>query len=356
MRKLIANLAAAALCLTVLPGTSLADPEYVLSLNLPIPPIHTRWKDAIKPWCDELTRRSDGRIVVEPYFAEAISKQSESMDAVRDGLADMTESLFTVAVGQFPFFERVWSVPNPARAIENPTVILHEMQKSFPQVMEECHGVKLLFTHGQSMGTVLGTKTPVKSLEELKGMKIAVIGGAIAVERLKALGASVVSIPMADFYMSLQQGIIDGCMVDFNMMVTRRLGDLLKHVTLLSIAGGDFYCCMNQDIYDSMPDDLKKIIDDLSGEYADRLFSEFWASDQYSCLETWKKEMGGIIHMLPDEDYTKARELMVSADEQWVHELNENGLPGEEMLKRFRELEAQYDPEWKNAVVAKYLN
>lgn len=75
MRKLIANLAAAALCLTVLPGTSLADPEYVLSLNLPIPPIHTRWKDAIKPWCDELTRRSDGRIVVEPYFAEAISKQ-----------------------------------------------------------------------------------------------------------------------------------------------------------------------------------------------------------------------------------------------------------------------------------------
>ena len=49
MRKLIVTLAVAALCLSALPGTSLADAEYVLSLNLPIPPIHTRWKGAIKP-------------------------------------------------------------------------------------------------------------------------------------------------------------------------------------------------------------------------------------------------------------------------------------------------------------------
>lgn len=358
MRKLISALTTAALSITSfsLAGTSQAAEEYRLSLNLPIPPIHTRWKEAIKPWCDELTRRSGGRIIIEPYFAEAISKQSESMDSVRDGLADMTESLFTVAVGQFPFFERVWSVPDPSRAIEKPSVILHEMQKSFPQVMDECRGVKLLFTHAQIMGTVIGTKTPVKTLDDLKGKKIASIGGSIAVERLKALGASVVSIPMSDFYMSLQQGIIDGCMVDFNMMVSRRLGDVLKHVTLLSIAGGDFYCCMNQDTYDAMPDDLKKIIDELSGEYADKLFTGYWEGDQYSCLETWKKEMGGTIHMLSDEDYARARERMGASETQWVEELNANGLPGEEMLKRFRELEARYDPAWKDAVVAKYMN
>lgn len=350
-------MAAAAMLATFFssPSVSSAAEEYRLSLNLPIPPIHTRWKDALKPWCDELTRRSGGRIVVEPYFAEAISKQSESMDSVRDGLADMTESLFTVAVGQFPFFERVWSIPDPARAIERPTAILHEMQKSFPQVMEECSGVKMLFTHAQIMGTVLGTKTPVKSLEDLKGMKIASIGGSIAVERLKALGASVVSIPMADFYMSLQQGIIDGCMVDFNMMVSRRLGDVLKHVTLLSIAGGDFYCCMNQDTYDSLPEDLQKIIDELSGDYATELLTRYWERDQYTCLETWKKEMGGAIHMLSEEDYARVRKLMVPTDQQWVHELNEFGLPGEEMLKRFRALEAEYDPVWKDAVVAKYM-
>lgn len=356
MRNLTTALFAAALLFSWLPGVAAAAEEYRLSLNLPIPPVHTRWKDALKPWCDELSARSGGRIVVEPYFAEAISKQSESMDSVRNGLADMTESLFTVAVGQFPFFERVWSVPDVGRAMENPGAILHEMQNSFPQVMEECKGVKMLFTHAQTLGTVLGTKKPVRTLDDLQGLKIAAIGGSVAVERLKALGASVVSIPMSDFYMSLQQGIIDGCMVDFNMMVSRRLGDVLKYVTLLSIAGGDFYCCMNQDTYDAMPDDLKNIIDEMSAEYADRLFADYWARDQYSCLETWKKDMGGVISMLPDADYARARRLMAASERQWVDELNARGLPGEAMLKRFRELEAQYDPEWKDSVVARFLN
>lgn len=356
MRKLTTILAATALALSAFPAPLPATEEYRLSLNLPIPPIHTRWKDAIKPWCDELTRRSGGRIVVEPYFAEAISKQSESMDSVRNGLADMTESLFTVAVGQFPFFERVWSVPDVSRAMEHPGVILHEMQKSFPQVMDECQGVKMLFTHAQTLGTVLGTKKAVRTLDELRGMKIAVIGGSIAVERLKALGVSVVSIPMSDFYMSLQQGIIDGCMVDFNMMVSRRLGDILKHVTLLSIAGGDFYCCMNQETYDALPEDLRRIVDDLSGEYADKLFSDYWARDQYSCLEIWKKDMGGQIYMLSDADYARARELMAAPERQWAAELTARGLPGEAMLQRFRELEARYDPVWKDAAVARYVN
>lgn len=356
MRKLMTVLSLVILWLSWPPGASRAAEEYRLSLNLPIPPIHTRWKDAIKPWCDELTARSGGRIVVEPYFAEAISKQSESMDSVRNGLADLTESLFTVAVGQFPFFERVWSVPDVGRAMEKPGLILHEMQKSFPQVMDECKGVKMLFTHAQTLGTVIGTKRPVRTLDELRGLKIAVIGGSIAVERLKALGVSVVSIPMSDFYMSLQQGIIDGCMVDFNMMVSRRLGDILKHVTLLSIAGGDFYCCMNQDTYDSLPDDLKKIVDDLSGEYATQLFSDYWDRDQYTCLETWKQDMGGQMYLLSDADYARARELMAGPEKQWVNELNERGLPGEAMLRRFRELETQYDPEWKDAVVARYLH
>lgn len=356
MRKLMTVLSLAILWLSWPSGASRAAEEYRLSLNLPIPPIHTRWKEAIKPWCDELTARSGGRIVVEPYFAEAISKQSESMDSVRNGLADLTESLFTVAVGQFPFFERVWSVPDVGRAMEKPGLILHEMQKSFPQVMDECKGVKMLFTHAQTLGTVIGTKRPVRTLDELKGLKIAVIGGSIAVERLKALGVSVVSMPMSDFYMSLQQGIIDGCMVDFNMMVSRRLGDILKHVTLLSIAGGDFYCCMNQDTYDAMPGDLKKIVDDMSGEYADQLFSDYWDRDQYTCLEIWKKDMGGQMYLLSDADYARARELMVGPERQWVNELNERGLPGEAMLQRFRELEAQYDPEWKDAVVTRYLH
>ena len=61
------------------PAKSRAAEEYVLSLNLPIPPIHNRWHFALKQWTEELNKRSSGRIRVEPYFAEALSKEADRL-------------------------------------------------------------------------------------------------------------------------------------------------------------------------------------------------------------------------------------------------------------------------------------
>ena len=50
----------------LLPSSAQAAPEYVLSLNLPIPPIHTRWQGPLKAWVDEVEKRSEGRLKIEP--------------------------------------------------------------------------------------------------------------------------------------------------------------------------------------------------------------------------------------------------------------------------------------------------
>lgn len=353
------NVTSFLLCLAMLlslPAGVAGAAEYNLSLNLPIPPIHNRWTKALKPWFDELERRSGGRIKVEPFFAEAISKQSESMDSVRDGLADFAESAFGVAVGQFPFHERAFDLLDLSMSLERPNTILHEMQKSFPQVMQECRGVKLLFTHSLPVGLLLGTKTPVTSLKDIKDQKIAVIGGGITADRLKALGASVVSLPVIDIYMALEQGVVDGSTVDFQLLTSRRFGDIVKHVTLLPLVGGTFYCCMRQDLYDEMPPDLQKIIDDMSGAYAEKLFEDFWNKDQYESVRTWMDSMGGQLHLLTDEEYARANEMVRPVDQEWIDALNKSGLPGKEMLARFRELERQYDKPWKESRMIQFVN
>ena len=51
----------------VLPGSAQAAPEYTLSLNLPIPPIHTRWQGPLKAWVDEVEKRSQGRLKIVFY-------------------------------------------------------------------------------------------------------------------------------------------------------------------------------------------------------------------------------------------------------------------------------------------------
>ena len=74
-----------------------------------------RWTQAIKPWADELEKRSGGRIRVEPYFAESLGKQADAYQSVQTGLADMTEMLFTSGAGAFPLF-RVLFHGGPAGA------------------------------------------------------------------------------------------------------------------------------------------------------------------------------------------------------------------------------------------------
>ena len=64
MNRLSSLLLGAAMILTAAIPAKAAD--YVLSLNLAVPPVHNRWTMAIKPWADEITKRSEGRIVIEP--------------------------------------------------------------------------------------------------------------------------------------------------------------------------------------------------------------------------------------------------------------------------------------------------
>ena len=84
-RLFIAALTAATM---LLPGAfrqaaHAAEPEFTFSLNLAIPPTHQRWTQAIKPWVEEIEKRSAGRIKIEPYFAGALSSQQEVMESGR---------------------------------------------------------------------------------------------------------------------------------------------------------------------------------------------------------------------------------------------------------------------------------
>ena len=356
MNRLSSLLLGAAMILTAAIPAKAAD--YVLSLNLAIPPVHNRWTMAIKPWADEITKRSEGRIVIEPYFAQALSKQAEVVESVRTGVADLGEATFTVGgLGRYPFHEQILNLVRPSLCTVDAANLVRSLHEAFPkEAMEDVKGTHLLFVEGHTMGMLIGTRDkPVKSLEDLKGMKIGVSGGGIRLERARALGATVVGVSLPDMYMSLEKGVIDGAVVDCEVLVSRKLGDIIKNLTLVNLGGSVFYCVMNQDTYDSMPADLQKIIDDVSREYAPKLFSDFWNDMQYNSLARWQKEQGGKLHMLSDADYAKADALAEPTYAEWIQFTKDKGLPAEAILAKFRELEKRDMTPWAQSRAAPYV-
>ena len=321
------------------PAESRAAEEYVLSLNLPIPPIHNRWHFALKQWTEELNKRSNGRIRVE----------ADAFESVKDGISDMAEFSYDVAVGQFPFHERIFTLIRPSMSLEDPTPWVLEMQNAFPEVQKELDGVKVLFSHALTVGMLIGSKEPITSLADFKGKKINVLGDYQVANKLRAFGASVVNIPMADVFMSMQQGVIDATSCDYDLLVSRRLGDVVKHVTLVNTTGLVFAVVMNKDVYDGMPDDLKQVVDSVSGEYGRTLFKAFWEKKQYESLNTWVSDMGGTLHVLSDADYAEADRLTEPVMREWIDIVTKAGLPGKAIEAKFRELETRYAKPWNQS-------
>ncbi|WP_294484051.1 TRAP transporter substrate-binding protein DctP [uncultured Mailhella sp.] len=352
MRKVLLS----ALGMAAMLGTPQYAPaaEYDLSFNLPVTSTNSQWTEFLKPWVEELEKRSGGRIHIEPYFAGALSPMSECFNTVKEGLADFTETVLGNSHGQFPYHERTWEVADPALALTQGTSIMRTIQKEFPQVMDEFSGAKLLFTYDMNSEHVIGTKKPVTRLSDFKGLKIATWGGPITSERIKALDA--VPVPMAppDIYMALQSGIVDGVLTNSSMLISWRYADMIKHLTCINMLGASVFGAMSQDTYDNLPDDLKKVIDDMCGQFTDDLFDKY-RQFELMYIKEWKEKYGGQLHLLTAEEYEEVRRRFEPADKAWVAALNEAGLPGQKIYDRIRELQRSTEVGWNDSPYVKLI-
>lgn len=353
MKTLFSRIVPALALLAALVLPAAAAETYVLSLNLPVAPIHNRWTKALKPLFDEMTKRSEGRLVIEPYFAQALSKQEGVMDSLRTGIADLGEANFGgTATGKFPFYENLLNLISPDKSFEDAHGLILEMAAAFPEeAARDSAGVKVLFTEACNWGMVIGTHNkPVRTLDDLKGLKIALGGSATRSDRLRALGVTPVSLPGADHYMAVEKGLVDGIVTDFDQLISRRFGDVIKYMTMLNVGTTSFYCAMNQNTYDRLPADLRAVIDDVCAEMAPGVMEAFWADMPKQSLKQWKEKYGGEVILLSDEDYAKAAELTREAGiAEWLTFLKDKGLPGEAMLTKYREIEDKFTAPWKTS-------
>ncbi|MFC1910502.1 TRAP transporter substrate-binding protein [Chloroflexota bacterium] len=315
-----------------------------LTLNLPTPPIHLRWRLATEPWTKELEKRTGGRVKIIPYHAEALSPQGENYDSVVKGIADMGECSITIGgykPGRFPYLEEIGNCATPSVIMSNPTSAIRELYDTFPEIQERFNESKVLFLHASVPNIIGTTSKSVSTLEDIKGLKLNNIGGQLVGNKLTALGASPVGIPFADFYMAAEKGVVDGGLVSYDLMVSRKWGDVIKNVTPISTFYMAFYMVMNKDKWNSLPPDIQQIIEDLSGNYATNLYNDFWWNNEKDCTQKWESEMGGTTHVLAPQDLEKVDALLKPVTESFVDNMEAKGLQFRKVYNKFIELEKQ---------------
>ncbi len=268
--SLLATAVASLGALTSLPVAA----QTVLTLSSWVPPAHTLTTGQIE-WCEMLAQKAAGKIKCNA-LPRAVTAPPGTFDAVRNGLVDLSFTVHGYTPGRFVMPQMV-EFPFMGDSAEATSVAFQRMYAKYPAFAEEHKGVKVLavFTHGPGM--VLNTKKTVAKADDLTGMKFRV-GGGMVNEIAKNLGMNVTLKPAPESYELLSTGVMDGTLFPAESVESFKIDKVIKHAT--TFPGGlyntSFVFMMNQAKYDGLPPDVKKIVDEMSGEFAARMLGRGW--------------------------------------------------------------------------------
>jgi TRAP-type C4-dicarboxylate transport system substrate-binding protein len=323
---LIAGLSGAALCLT---GAASFAADVTLKLHQMLPPQATIPSKVLQPWAEKIQADSGGRIAVELYPAMQLGgKPSDLVDQVKDGVVDLTWTLFGYTPGRFPKSE-AFELPFMVTTAEATSVAFQDYaDKHLKDELAEYH-VLAVHTHGPGLIHTIASK-PVQKLEDMQGLKLRGTSKVVN-QMLEAMGASAVGMPVTAVPESLSKSVIDGSVVPWEVTPAIKIAELAPNHTAFSGATGlytgTFVFAMNKDSYDALPDDLKKIIDDNSGKELARLFGKAMDEGDVRGKDIADKA-GNTTYTLDEAETARWKAAGEAVTKAWIAEMDGKGLDG----------------------------
>jgi len=228
-------------------------------------PQGTPKSDAVGAWAKMVEQATNGRVKVTVFYGATLCSLPDTMTAVQNGIADIGDNQTGIVPGAFPLTE-VITLPflGTGSGVTNGK-ISWQLNREFPAMQAELKNYKtvgIFCTEAYHLATV---KKPVRTLDDLKGLKIRAVGGP-PTDMTKALGATPIQISMPDVYLALQKGTLDGTWYSWEAVFGFRMYEVTKYITDIPTSGVVFVVFMNQKTWDSFPSDIKKQIDTVCGE------------------------------------------------------------------------------------------
>jgi TRAP-type C4-dicarboxylate transport system substrate-binding protein len=277
-RRALALAGAALAAPAILRATAARAADATLKLHHFLPAksnCHVRF---LQPWADLVAEKSGGRLAVEIYPAMSLGgKPPQLFDQARDGVVDLVWTLPGYTPGRFPKAE---TFELPFIAARESSVNSRAMQDFAERnLTDEYADVHPICFWCNDQG-VIHSKTPVRKLEDMEGLKIR-FPSKLTGDALKALGAAAVGMPVPQIPESIAQGVIEGAIVPWEVVPALKLQELVSSHTEFAAGQPTLYTSvhnliMNKASYEALPEDLRGVLDGLSGQTASAMAAKAW--------------------------------------------------------------------------------
>lgn len=292
-------------------------------------PKHTMQVRVFEPWAEKITKETNGQVKVTFFPGGALGKTPDHYDLAEKGIADIIYILHDYTPGRFPMTE-VFSLPFMTPTATQASKAMWKTYDKFPEFQKEYDKVKVLALFCHPGGHFHTVKKPIRTIEDFKGMKMRTANPSLT-EALKIFGAVPVTTPITETYTALERGVVDGTVVPWEGLGIFKLDDLTRYSTLASLYTMTMMVVMNKRKWDSLPEDVKKVIDENSG-----LVLSEWCGKVYDDTdEPFRNQAvskGTEIIELSPEDIETLQGLTMPLRAQWIEKMESRGLQGKAVL------------------------
>lgn len=311
--------------------------EYTFKLHHFLPAVAPAHAKMLEPWAKKVEENSDGKVKIEIFPSMSLGGvPPELIQQARDGVVDLVWTLTGYTSGLFPRTE-VFELPFVHT--NNPRATNLAMQELFAdELAEDYQGLEVLFMHVHSGQAIHTVDKPLRSPEDLAGMKMRIPTrtGAWVIE---ALGASPAAMPVPQLPEALAKGTVDGALIPWEIIPPLKI----QEQTQYQIEGADktrfgtsvFVVAMNKDRWDSLPPEIQQAFADAStadwwGEVGD-----IWAGADDVGIRI-ATEAGNEHIVLTEEETEAFRTALEPVVERWIEEVGTKGIDGKALVDKAR--------------------
>jgi TRAP-type C4-dicarboxylate transport system substrate-binding protein len=319
-------------------------PQETIELNLNHLWGETGWQhnNVYLKWKQMIEEKTDGRVKLTIYPASTLAKGGDIFDAVKSGAIDIGVDSGAYYAGRFPLWEGTQLPFLGAQSSRAASRAWMDLYAEIPELQKEYADVHVLWMYSQGPGQLV-TRKPVHKMEDVKGLVVRAPGR--QGDFIRSLGASLVDLPGGECYMALSKGTVDATGFPMEAVITWKLQEVCKYITVGDFYVQWFFVIMNKDKYESLPADIRQAIDECSGVTMADLTGKAWDDADKAAAEAVQAAGMEIIRLSPEE---KARwaEAVKPITEQWIADMEAKGLPGKTFVERAKELLEKYNQEF----------
>jgi len=228
-------------------------------------------------WMKWVEEKSGGRIDIAPAWNASLISSEQSMIELRHGVADigLITPIYTrggahLLRAQSGFYGGVTSMAGQL-------VVYKCLAAEFPEIGEETKGLHILAVQGGALPGIITRNKPVKSLADLKGMRIRAPSELMPL--LRRLGADPVDMPMAEVYSSLAKGVVDGVVAAPDTLKTLHFSEVARYYGELVVARGAYPArAISEEAWARLPPDLRRLLDESGAVWEAALESNVMGS------------------------------------------------------------------------------